>query len=719
MSLELLKSAIEQQERLALGYQSGELSQARADALRDYLSEPYGNEVEGRSQVVTSDVADTIEGVLPGLIRVFTSGEDICQFQPSGPEDEETAKQETDIVNYFLTQSNNFTPFLQTWLRDGLISINGYAKIVWEDDEYQDQETYNNLDENELAYLLQSPELEVVEQSQDEMGFWAVKLKKTVNRGRIKLYNCPPEQILVNNDHTEVSLRNARFVQHRVKMTISEIREMGYKIDDDIGDEYDNDWTDEWDARDRWETMTFSEGETNDPASRVVTFRETYIRYDFDGDGHTELRRVCSIGSTVLQNEEWDSIPICAWTPVIMPHRHVGRGMAEQVADVQKTKTSILRTALDSLYLSIHGRWAVSDSVNLDDMLVSRPNGVVRLHDGALPSQGHIMPLIPPALAGQAFPALEYMDSVRESRTGITRYNQGLDANSLNKTATGVQSIMSAAQGRIELIARTFAETGLKDLVLMAHELIRKHCDKDMVVKLRNKWVPVDPRVWKTRFDMTISVGLGTGNREQQMAHLMAIMNIQREAFQIGIASPENIYNSATKMAEIAGFKSPELFFTNGQKQPSVPPEVQKQIQDQMQQASKTIQTQQDEINKLKAELLKRDADTSVKVYEVNKRSETEIAKVQLQNESKEQLAQFQAAFDAMMQNQNAIADRVTQMQGDQQSLDPIMQALQVLAEKIENAQPVAIRQVRDESGRLIGGIRIMPDGTEQEIQIQ
>ena len=590
MDIELLKSTIERQEQSALGYLNGDLAQSRADSYKAYLSEPYGNEQEGRSQVITSDVADVIEGVLPGLIRVFTSGDEIVEFEAFGPEDEEAAKQETDVCNYYLTQSNNFLPFLQTWLRDGLISKNGYVKLIWEDDEYLDTETYHSLSDEEIAYILQTPELEVVEQEQREDG-WYVKLQKVVKKGKPKLYNCPPETILVNSDHTEVSLRNAKFVQHRVKMTLSEIREMGYKVDDDITTHEPTGYEEE--SRNRWEDEWWTE-ETDDPASKVVTFKESYIRIDLNGDGITELRKVCMVGRTVLANEEVDEIPVCAWTPTILPHRHIGRSLAEQTEDIQLIKTTLLRQALDNMYLSNNGRWAISDQVNLDDMLVSRPGGVVRLHDGARPGEGHIMPLVPPALAGQAFPMMEYMDGMRETRTGITRYNQGLDANSLNKTATGINAIMSAAQARIELIARSFAETGLRDLMFLLHGLVRKHSDKEMVVRLRNKWVQVDPRDWKTRFDMTISVGLGTGNREQQMQNLMNIMMVQEKAFAIGAASPQNIYNSAAKLTEIAGFKAPEQFFTPPQPKPPQPTPEQVKAQADMQKAQMDIQAERE-----------------------------------------------------------------------------------------------------------------------------
>lgn len=192
---------------------------------------------------------------------------------------------------------------------------------------------------------------------------------------------------------------------------------------------------------------------------------------------------------------------------------------------------------------------------------------------------------------------LEYMDATRETRTGITRYNQGLDANSLNKTATGMQAIMSAAQQRIELIARSFAEVGMRDLVLLMHELIRKHSDKETTIRLRGQWVQVDPRQWKTRFDMRINVGLGTGNREAKMAQLMQIMQIQREAFQIGVATPENVYNAASRLAEEAGFKSAGQFFSLPQpQQPQPDPKVQiEQAKLQIEQQKTQMQMQADQ----------------------------------------------------------------------------------------------------------------------------
>ena len=456
-------------------------------------------------------------------------------------------------------------------------------------------------------------------------------------------------------------------------------------------------------------------------------FKESYIRIDMDGDGLTELRRVCMVGRELLASDKCDEIPICAWTPLILPHRHVGRSLAEQVEDIQKQKTAVLRAGMDSLYLSLNSRTAISDQVNLDDMLVSRPGGVVRMSAGARPGDGHVMPLVAPDVSGSAFGMLEYFDSVRESRTGITRYNQGLDANSLNKTATGMQAIMSAAQQRIELVARTFAETGLRDLMMLVHGLIKKHGSKPMTMRLRNQWVPVDPRSWKTRYDMTVSVGLGTGNREQQMANLMAVMNVQKEAFQIGVATPTNIYESASKLAEAAGFKAPEKFFTNPamqqMQQPPDPKVMEAQAKMQMEGA------------KLQADQEKAKVDVAIRAEESQQKMEIEKAKLALDAQKFElqsKLEKWKAGAQAQLEREKMVMQgelemakayftrdtedaRVEKTNGEEAG---VMNAIADLGEQIAGMQPVAIKPIRGSDGRLVGGIRIQADGTETKIDI-
>jgi hypothetical protein len=384
-----------------------------------------------------------------------------------------------------------------------------------------------------------------------------VKIKVTESKDRICIENVAPENMMISVDTSSPSLMDARFVQHREIMTRAAAAEqfgLSMKKIDGIFAETNEAYQLEAIARDIYD----EEYDRVVEGSNILV-RDTYIRIDGD------LMRYVVIGNTIVFKEKTDVIPFACITPMIMPHRHIGRSYADLTMDIQLIKSTLLRGQLDNMYLANNGRYAISSRVNLDDMLTSRPGGIVRVEGDPGTS---IMPLSHPPLPASSFSMVEYMDNMKEKRTGITAYNQGLDSNSLNKTATGVAQIMSAAQQRIELVARTFAETGVKDLFKLVHRLIRTTYTKPDIVRLRNKWVEVDPREWKNRNDLTISVGLGAGNKDQQLTHLMTILQMQKEALAAGITSPEKIYNALAKLTQNAGFKNPEEFWTNPAENP-------------------------------------------------------------------------------------------------------------------------------------------------------
>jgi hypothetical protein len=325
-----------------------------------------------------------------------------------------------------------------------------------------------------------------------------------------------------------------------------------------------------------------------------------------------------------------------------MPHRHIGRSYADLTMDIQLIKSTLIRGQLDNMYLANNGRYAISDRVNLDDMLTSRPGGIVRVEGD--PGSG-IMPLSHPPLPASSFGMVEYMDSMKEKRTGITAYNQGLDSNSLNKTATGVAQIMNASQQRIELVARTFAETGVKELFKLVHYLVRTTLTKPDIIRLRNKWVEVDPREWKARKDLSISVGLGAGNKDQQLTHLMSILNMQKEAIQIGLTSPEKIFNALAKLTQNAGFKNPEEFWTNPannpqqQDQPEKPSEAEIMIQGQLQieQQKAEAQLQQEQVRSQNDVIIEREkiaAQAELERFKAQLKAETDLAIAQIKAQS-------------------------------------------------------------------------------------
>jgi hypothetical protein len=497
-------------------------------------------------------------------------------------------------------EKNRGFEMLYGFFFDALVSKTGYVKAYWEKTTEKKKETYTGLSEEELALILEDDEVKPIAHSMyaDEVGnvYHDLQIEVEDEFGRVHIEGVSPEDLLIGYGVTGATLRDADFVEQRSMLTLSQLREMGFDVDDDIQGDDQARYEQESLSRDNYGENAWTD--ITKGANRRVLVKEVYIKLDRNEDGISELWRFVIVGSTILDECECESIPYASICPVPMPHRHVGLSYVDLVKDLQLIKSTLLRNALDAQYQSIHGRFAISDKVNLDDMLVSRTGGIVRV-DGD-PS-GAIMPLSNPVDGTRNLNMMEYIDEIRQFRTGVTDASQGMDVNSLNKTKGGTQMLMSAAQSRIEMVARIFAETGVKDLFLLVHELVRKHSNREEIFRLRQKWVAVDPRTWETRKDMTVSVGLGTGNKDQMLQHLQTILLAQQQAIQIGVATPKNIYNALVKLTQNAGFKEPEEFWTdpeaqNAQGQQKGPSDAEIKAQSDMQQAQMDNQTKQGQI---------------------------------------------------------------------------------------------------------------------------
>jgi hypothetical protein len=647
---------IEQEEQIAYGINDSALSDDRALAINYYLGEPFGNEVEGRSQVISMDVQDTIEAALPQLLKVFVSGDRVVQFDPKGPEDQDAAEQETDYINHVVMEKNDGYRVMYVWMKDALLSKNGYVKVYYEQDKIEEEENYEGLTDGQLSLLVEKDNVEVLEHTAyDDPSFnpevviaqsmmtgeplpptpqlHDVKIRVTETKDAIRIENVAPENMMISVDTSTPSLFNSRFVQHREIMPRAEAAAMfgiSDKKMDGIFAETNEAYQLEAIARDIY----------NEEYDRVVEgsnilVRDTYLRVD------NELMRYVVIGNTVVLKEKADVIPFACITPMIMPHRHIGRSYSDLTMDIQLIKSTLLRGQLDNMYLANNGRYAISSRVNLDDMLTSRPGGIVRVEGE--PGTA-IMPLSHPPLPASTFSMVEYMDSMKEKRTGVTAYNQGLDSNSLNKTATGIQQVMNASQQRLELVARTFAETGVKDLFKLVHRLVRTQYTKPDIVRLRNKWVDVDPREWKNRSDLTISVGLGAGNKDQQLAHLMNVIAMQKEALPAGLTSPDKIFNALSKLTQNAGFKNPEEFWTNPMENPQAqegeqPSEAETLVQGQL------MIEQQKAQAAIEQEQIRSQNDILIEREKIAAQAELERFKAQLKAETDLAIAQIKASY--------------------------------------------------------------------------
>jgi len=646
---------IEAEESKSYGVNDSQLSFERSEAINFYLGLPFGNEVEGRSQVVSYDVQDTIESALPQLLKVFVAGDKVVTFDPKGPEDQDAADQETDYVNHVVMEKNAGFNIFYVWFKDALLSKNGYVKVYTETEDEMEEVEYSGLTDAQLQMLASDDKTEVLEHTaypdptvdiamlqqqammnnQDPMSIMQpmlhdVKLKVTESKDSIKIKNVAPENMMVSVDTTGPSLHDARFVQHRELMAVADIAE-AFNISESKVESIMSD------TRSVFEQESNSRDIYSEEFDRAVDeddalVKDTYIKIN------GERWRYVVLGNEIIYKEKCEYVPFACITPMIMPHRHIGRSYSDLTQDIQMIKSTLLRGQLDNMYLANNGRYAISDRVNLDDMLTSRPGGIVRV--SGEPGSA-IMPLQHPPLPASTFSMVEYMDSMKEKRTGITAYNQGLDSNSLNKTASGVAQIMSAAQQRIELVARTFAETGVKDLFQLVHKLVRTTLTKPDIIRLRNRWVEVDPREWKARKDMSISVGLGAGNKDQQLMHLTTILQMQKEAIQIGITNPEKIYNALAKLTQNAGFKNPEEFWTNpantpeqeGQQQKPTEAEIMVQGQLQIEQQKAQAQMMQEQERSKNDIIIEREkiiAQAELEKFKAQLKAETDLAIAQL-----------------------------------------------------------------------------------------
>ena len=650
----------------SLGYMGDTISKQRESAMQYYYGLPFGNEVDGRSQYVDSTVQDTIEWIKPSLMRVFAAGDEMVKFNPHGPEDVAMADQATDYVNYVFTKDNPGWEILYSWFTDALLSKNGIVKVWWDDYEEWNREEYKGLNDMEFESLLSDPSVEVLEHTEYQDTEYEsaeilqmpgvteeavetagpmlhdVVIQRGDYGGKIKIENVPPSEFLISREAKNI--QDARFVCHRVLKTLSELREMYPDQDLDMEDlgGGDDDMADfsgerleryQFDKSARYWEGWGGDATYGEEGLRTYWLHESFLKTDYNNDGITELRKICTVGSTVLANEEIDSIPFVSITPIKIPHKFFGLSVADLVMDLQLMKSTLMRNLMDNMYNQNFGRYAVLEGqANLDDLLTQRPGGVVRVK-----SPNAVMPLSTPALEPYSFQMLEYLDGVRESRAGVSRMSQGMNENALTShtTATAVNAVMTAAQSRVELIARNFAETGVKDLMITIYELLHKNQDKKRVVRLRNEWVPVRPDVWRDQYDCTVSVALGSGNKDQQMMHLSQMIQFAGEAMKGGlpIVNAQNMYNMGAALVKAMGFQNVNDFLTDPSQAPPQQPDPQQQL-DQME-----MQIKQKELE-IKA------ADVQVKAQKIQQEyqkdavdAQLKVAELQLEREQNRAVA--------------------------------------------------------------------------------
>jgi len=660
----------------ATGYANTELSNQREEAMQYYLGEPFGNEIDGRSEIVTTDVRDTVEYIMPSLMRIFTTHNNIAEFEPQGPEDVEMAQQATDYCNYVFNRQNNGFKVLYDAFKDALISKTGIIKHYWEQKEDIHTETYTNLTEIEYQSILANDDYEVIEHTEtvvqkavvDDFGTLIspevvehdVKAKCYKGYGQVKVVSVPPEEFLVSRRAT--SLEDADFVCHRVKKSVSDLIKEGYdpNIVNDLPGyaQSEAELNEERLARFSYDddSVPPSEGKG---ANKKVWIDECYIRIDYDGDGVAELRKITKGGQYILDNEEIDMIPFSAICPMPIPHKFYGMSIADTVKDIQLIKSTIMRNLLDNMYLTNNARYAVlAGQVELDDLLTSRPGGIVRMR-----SPNAVTALPTPQIQPYAFQMVQYLDNIREERSGVSKMSQGLNPDVLTShvTSGAISAATESAMQRVELIARIFAETGIKDLFTNIYALVQKYEDRKKIFYLNNKFIPIDVSRWKDKLNCVVNVGVGSGNQQSKMTTMSSIMQILGTLVQQGgmgtLVTPKNLYNAISEYIAQSGYKNTDQFVSNPEMMPPKQP-PQPTVDEQV-----NMQKGQIELQKLQLQAAELELDTKLKQQELElKKREAQVnfmikqQDLQLKQQKLEQ-GEMEIALEATQQRPVKIGD--------------------------------------------------------------
>jgi len=581
MSEEDLQGVISAEIYDAISFIDDDIGGNRALATEYYYGQPFGDEEEGRSQVVSMDVRDTVQGILPSLMRIFFGPERVVEFTPQGPEDVQNAEQATDYVDFIFKRDNPGFKILHSAFKDALVRKVGIIKYWWDESVEVKAESFSMLDEQSMMMLTEDPDVEIsavreypvpgtepMNQAQGIMTpppmMYDVEIKRRIKSGKVKIEALPPEEFLI--DRRAKSIDEATFVGHRTMKTVSDLVAMGYDYDEMVevagnGNDFDN--NQEYQARNPFAVI--STANNGDPSSKSVLYIEGYLKVDFDGDGIAEMRRICTVGTgnKVIRNEIVDDRQFADFCPDPEPHTFFGMCPADVVMDIQRIKSNVQRGILDSLAQAIHPRTAIVEGqANMEDVLNTEVGAVIRMR-----APGMVQPFTTPFVGQAAFPMLDYLDDIKQTRTGISKAAAGLDADALQSTTkAAVSATVNAAHQHIEMIARIFAETGLRKLFTGILKLVVENQDRARMIRLRNTFVPIDPRSWDSKMDVTVNVGVGDGTIEDRINILNQVA--MRQEMLIKETGPNNpvvtipqYTNTLTKMLQLAGIKDSQNYF--------------------------------------------------------------------------------------------------------------------------------------------------------------
>ena len=666
----------------AVDFVESEISQDRIKAQRYYDGEVDLGYEDGRSKVVATKVRDTVRAVKPSLMRIFLSTAKPVEYVPHGPEDVAMAEQATEFMHHEFTRLNGYR-VMNDAFQDALVKKQGIVKAYWMTYPEAEIYTYSDLSDDEYAYLVEDDDVTVIEHSVeismeiDEMGMeiempiHSAKLSVQKEKGELCIESVPPEEFFVDRDAR--SIKDAYIVAHRTEMRAGDLIAMGYEPEEVLkldSLESGSEMTEAEVFERRGYDMDTSNNEEQDPAMKNVTVTEVYMRIDVDGTGVPVLHKITCGGSAyeLLDFEPCDEVPFAKFEIDPEPHTFYGRSLAEIVMDDQDAATSVLRSILDNVAMTNNPRLGIVEgAVNIDDVLNNEIGAIVRMRQ-----PGAVQELSVPFTAGQTLGALTYLDSLVETKTGVSRASMGLDPDAMQSTTkSAVQATVQSAAGQVEVMVRNLAD-GMRDLFGIMLRLTSKNVDEEQMMRMNGTFVPVDPKVWDSSFDVTTNVGLGTGREEEKMMALTQALQMQTMVYQTygpqnGLVSLTNIRNTLADQLAATGIRNADRYFA------PITPEIEAQML-QMQQQAQAEQGQPSDPNAafLQAEQMK-----------VQAKSQSDQMKLQL---------------DA----QKAAADN--DLKRDQMAQDLLVNAAKIYGE-YGTSVDVAKVQAEQDKVRMVGGM--------------
>ncbi len=629
MSEDDIQSIVSDAVSQAIDFVEGEISEDRIKAQRYFDGEVDIGEEEGRSKIVATKVRDTVRAIKPSLMRVFLSSENPVEYVPTSQEDVVSADQATKYAHYRFQELNGYT-LLNDAIHDALVKKTGILKAYWEDTTEATIHTYSNLTEEEMSDIVNDDDVTVIEQSTemkmsvDEFGMnvetprYELKISHTKESGKMMIESVPPEEFFV--DRNAKSVKDAYVVAHKTEMRVGDLVAMGYDFDK-VSELSGNSTDDTFSDSEAFERNGYSEDgeeQSKDPSMKLVEVTEAYMKIDVYGTGQAIMHRFILGGGNqdLLDFEPWGEVPFAVFEIDPEPHTFYGRSIADLIMNDQDSSTAMLRGMMDNVALTNSPTIDVVDGqVNMDDVLNNEIGAIRRVK-----TQGAITVNTIPFVAGQTLSAMQYLDDEIQVKTGVTKASMGLDPDALsNTTATAAQLTAQQGAGQVEVIARNIAEGGMKRLFkLMLSLLVENSCEETMM-RLNGNYVPIDPRSWNTAMDVTVNVGLGTGQEEQKYAALNQTLQTQMQIWQAygptnGLVTMTGMRNTLADMLVISGVRNTDRYYN-----PMTPEQEQQLVAEQQQKQAQQPQMTPDAMAVVQAEQ-----------YKADKKAETDGLKLQI-----------------------------------------------------------------------------------------